>query len=144
MTNVYFSASISGGREDVQIYEKIVSFLKNNSFNVLTEHIAKKDINSFEKDNSPSYIYSRDISFIEKSDLVIGECSTPSLGVGYELAYIEKLKKPCYILYNINKSKPLSKMISGNPYFKIYYYKNELELIDNLKNIINDYLKKMS
>ena len=42
-SNIYFAASISGGREDVQIYSEIINYLKNYG-NVLTEMIGDKNL----------------------------------------------------------------------------------------------------
>jgi len=37
--NIYFCGSIRGGRQDVAIYQQIVTYLKNYG-RVLTEHVA--------------------------------------------------------------------------------------------------------
>ena len=43
--NIYFSGSIRGGRDDVDIYNRIISYLKKYG-NVLTEHIGDNSLNS--------------------------------------------------------------------------------------------------
>ena len=62
-------------------------------------------------------IYARDIAWVTECDAVVAEVSNPSLGVGYELAYAEKLGKPVLCLFNASDDKKLSAMISGNSYF---------------------------
>ncbi|MBR1708481.1 MAG: hypothetical protein IJ719_06610 [Clostridia bacterium] len=45
-------------------------------------------------------IYTQDIAWLQKSDVVIAECSNSSLAVGYNLAHAEKYEKPVHIFYN--------------------------------------------
>lgn len=135
MKKLYFSASISGGRDDSQIYSLIVEKLKKD-FIILTEHIGNENLVKKDKNLSAKEIYTRDINFLNQADFVVAEVSTPSLGVGYELSYAFSINKPTYVLYNLNKSKPLSKMISGNQFFKIFYYSNLDMLNQQLDQII--------
>ena len=67
--------------------------------------------------------------------VVIGECTCPSLGVGYELAYAEKFGKPCHIFYDRTKTQ-LSAMLTGNPYFHIHPYETEEEIYPLLDQIL--------
>ena len=66
---------------------------------------------------------------------MIAECTCPSLGVGYELAYAETHGKPCHIFYNSNTSQ-LSAMLTGNPNFKIHPYGKEEEIYTVLDEIL--------
>ncbi|WP_125713852.1 nucleoside 2-deoxyribosyltransferase [Companilactobacillus kedongensis] len=130
---IYFAGSIRGGRKDVDVYRKIIDYLKIDN-EVLTEHIGdyKLSVNGQDKlDNS--HIRNRDIAWLKESDLVVAETSNPSLGVGYELAYAEKIEKSVIILHNKNKSQ-LSAMIAGSSYFgDINYYSDVAEAISILK-----------
>ncbi len=65
-----------------------------------------------EKVVSPREVYERDIRWIQECDLVIAEVSTPSHGVGYEIAYALNLGKRVLCLYR--KGERVSKMITGN------------------------------
>jgi nucleoside 2-deoxyribosyltransferase len=60
----------------------------------------------------PQEIYRRDIRWIEECDALIAEVSTPSHGVGYEIAYALGLGKPVLCCYK--RGVPVSKMIVGN------------------------------
>lgn len=130
MKKIYFSGSIRGGRAGQKLYASLIEFMKQTDI-VLTEHIG------YENPYSPitdEEIYNRDINWLKECDLVIAECSTPSLGVGYELAYAEKLSKPVYIL--CRKDVGLSAMLTGDPYFQVYYYQDEKELYPYLESIL--------
>ena len=80
-------------------------------------------------------IYEQDTAWLRESDLVIAECTTPSLGVGYELAYAEKENIPVHIFYNKTRTN-LSAMLTGNKYFIIHPYKNEDEIYPILRSIL--------
>ena len=65
---------------------------------------------------------------------MIAECTTPSLGVGYELAFAEKCGKPVHIFYDRGRTS-LSAMLTGDPYFHIHPYTEEKEIITVLESI---------
>jgi nucleoside 2-deoxyribosyltransferase len=126
---VYFSGSIRGGRDDASLYKKIIDILKVK-YEVLTEHIGLVDLNKFEDGKTDKYIYLRDRTLLDQCDLVVAECSTASLGVGYELAYAEAHRKPVVVLYDITRNKKLSAMIAGDDSFKKMYYSSETEVLE--------------
>lgn len=136
--DIYFCGSIRGGREKVNDYVKIVNLLKKYG-TVLTEHIANKTIdNEGEKGITKKEIYERDIDFLEKADIVIAETTVPSLGVGYELAYAEKLGKKIICLFDTKENqKGLSAMIEGNTYNEIINYENVDEMLIELEKKLN-------
>ena len=80
-------------------------------------------------------IYEQDTAWLRESDLLIGECTCPSLGVGYELAYAERFNKPCYLFYNKTKTQ-LSAMLTGNSYYHIYPYEDPEEIFTILDKIL--------
>lgn len=133
---IYFAASIRGGRDDVKIYTELIDFLKQDN-QVLTEHIGNGNLSvTSQSQTDDKYIRDRDINWMKEADLVVAETSNPSLGVGYELAYAEKLHKPVVILHNSTKSQ-LSAMINGTDYFKdIFEYQTVSEAIEILKKSI--------
>jgi hypothetical protein len=110
---IYFSGSIRGGRNDAQVYNQLISYLKTLG-NVLTEHIG--DINLVdEREKPPCQIHDRDMTWLIASDVVIAEVTTPSLGVGYELGRAVEMGKPILCLYRKQDDKSVSGMISGSP-----------------------------
>ncbi len=86
MKKVYFAGSIRGGRADAELYKRIIQYIQREHI-VLTEHVGDLSLSKTEgmKDRDLA-IYEQDTSWLRESDLVIAECSTPSLGVGYEPA----------------------------------------------------------
>lgn len=128
---VYFAGSIRGGRADADVYHRMIEHIKQTD-TVLTEHVGHLNLKESRGDRA---IYEQDTAWLRESDLLIGECSCPSLGVGYELAYAERYGKPCHLFYNKSKCQ-LSAMLTGNPYFHIHPYKTEDELMAMLDEIL--------
>jgi hypothetical protein len=134
MKKIYFAGSIRGGRTDADLYKRLIAYIQKTDI-VLTEHIGSPELYHMEKDKSDADIYDEDTAWLRDSDILIGECTCPSLGVGYELAYAEKCGKPCHIFYNRTKTQ-LSAMLKGNPYFNIYPYENDSEIFEAVDRII--------
>ncbi len=109
---IYFAASIRGGRSDEHIYRELIDYL--SSFGtVLTEHIAHPD--DAERGLSDEEIYRRDLEWLHSADVVVAEVTTPSLGVGYELATAEHLGKSTLCLFRPQSGGSLSAMVAGAP-----------------------------
>ena len=134
---VYFAGSIRGGRDDAQIYTDLISYIKTKNAVVLTEHIGNNNLLKKEKNLTDKEIYLRDIAWMKECDLVIAECTRPSLGVGYEWAFAEKLEKPVNVLYR-NKECHLSAMISGDQYFKVFNYETKDDAFKIIDKILNN------
>lgn len=128
--NIYFAGSIRGGRMDTELYHRIILYMQKTD-NVLTKHVGdlKMQENATDKE-----IFIRDTAWLRKADILIAECTSPSHGVGYELAYAEKHNIPVHIFYRggIN----LSAMLTGNPYFNIHPYVDEAEIYLELDKIL--------
>jgi nucleoside 2-deoxyribosyltransferase len=110
--NVYFSCSLTGGRSDEEVYGIIVDHLLEKGVEVPTAHLARPEVMALERVVDPAEVYQRDISWINECDAMIAEVSTPSHGVGYELAYALGLGKPVLVCYR--EGATVSKMITGN------------------------------
>lgn len=131
---IYFAGSIRGGRVDAGLYERLIKYIQQHHI-VLTEHIGCSNLNVLEQGKADADIYNQDTSWLRESDVLIGECTCPSLGVGYELAYAEKIGKPCHIFYDKTKCQ-LSAMLTGNSYFHIHPYEDEKEIYPVLDDIL--------
>ena len=109
---IYFAGSIVGGRENAQIYAQIVEYLLAKGYEVPSAHVARPDILDWERKNPPSLIYQRDMAWIRECEALIAEVSTPSMGVGYEIATALHLGKTVLCLHR--QGSKVSKMILGN------------------------------
>jgi hypothetical protein len=110
---IYFSGSISGGREHEAIYQHLVARLQAQGHHVLSAHVADPAALEAEKDLPPREVFERDTHWVKEAETLIAEVSTPSLGVGYEIALAVQLGKPVLCVYRTGLR--MSKMITGNP-----------------------------
>ena len=132
---VYFAGSIRGGRVDAELYRRIIAYI-NRTDTVLTEHVGDLSLSVLEGSASAeAAIYDQDTARLRECDLLVAECTCPSLGVGYELAYAEKLGKPCHVFYDRGKTQ-LSAMLTGDPYVVIHPYTGEDEIYPLLDGIL--------
>lgn len=132
---IYFAGSIRGGRVDADLYRRIIDYIQRTDV-VLTEHVGNSNLCLTEQGRErDARIYNQDTAWLRDSDMLIGECTCPSLGVGYELAYAESHGIPCHIFYDRAKTQ-LSAMLTGNPYFHIHPYATEDEIYPLLDQIL--------
>ena len=135
MKKIYFAGSIRGGRDDAALYARLIDFLKKDNA-VLTEHVGAPSLTEMgEEGKTDRDIYEQDTAWLRECDMVIAECSTASLGVGYELGYAEALGKPVHIFFNTARGS-LSAMLTGNERFHIHRYTTEAELLEELAAVI--------
>ncbi|MFZ2193376.1 MAG: nucleoside 2-deoxyribosyltransferase [Candidatus Moraniibacteriota bacterium] len=140
MTKIYFAGSIRGGRNDLEMYKKIINYLQLKG-KVLTEHVGSDSVTPIgELGKTDQYIYKRDINWLVSSDLVIADVSNPSLGVGFEIAKAVELKKKILCLFRVQKNKNLSAMISGCPNIQVEKYNT----IEDAKKIIDKFYERNS
>lgn len=132
---IYFAGSIRGGRVDAALYQRIIQYI-NQTDTVLTEHIGKMDMSVKAQAKSvDTHIYERDTEWLRSCDMVIAECTCPSLGVGYELAYAEAHNIPVHIFYDKSKTN-ISAMLNGNAYFNMLPYEKEGDIYPCLDELL--------
>jgi 2'-deoxynucleoside 5'-phosphate N-hydrolase len=137
---IYFAGSIRAGREDVAIYEKMITRLKAFG-EVLTEHVGHAELTE-KGDDGPDdlCIHERDMEWLKTCDVVIAEVSIPSLGVGYEVGWAAALHKPVLALYRIKEGPPLSAMIAGSPGI----YTTTYSTMDEAEQIMGEFISELA
>lgn len=123
---IYFAGSIRAGRQDADLYQEIISFLQTRGV-VLTEHVGDLSKSSHESSDQTDAdrdraVYDQDMGWLKEADVVVAEVTTPSLGVGYEIAMAETMNKPILCLYRSRPDKQLSSMVAGSPNLTVCKY----------------------
>ena len=126
--DLYFSCSLTGGRQDQPVYAALVRHLQGLGHRVLTEHLAAETVLAADSVLDPVTVFDRDTAWLRACDAVIAEVSTPSHGVGFELAYALDRGKP--VLCLAREGVRVSKMLTGirQPGFTFAAYGSEAEL----------------
>lgn len=110
--NIYFSCSITGGRSEEKNYQAMVEKLLDLGHEVPTAHLSKGNVVEADASYAPTQIYARDMGWLAACDAVVAEVTSPSHGVGYEIASALDWGKPvlcCYL-----KGHRVSSMLTGN------------------------------
>jgi 2'-deoxynucleoside 5'-phosphate N-hydrolase len=139
--NIYFACSITGGREFESIYRAITEALLSDGHEVPTAHLADSKVKVFEGQVASREVYERDTAWIRTCKALVAEVSTPSHGVGYEVAYALSLGKPVLCVYR--EGQPVSKMLTGNSNTTITVksYRNSEEAIGVIRSFLKDQIE---
>jgi nucleoside 2-deoxyribosyltransferase len=138
--NIYFSCSITGGRAEEENYQALVAEMLALGHVVPTAHLSQSDVLELEKKSQPTEIFTRDMSWLQNCDVVVAEVTTPSHGVGYEIAIALTLGKPVLCCYQ--KERKVSMILTGNssPYLTMAAYSS----IEEAKMAIREFLSRNS
>ena len=136
MKKIYFAGSIRGGRDDAALYREMIAHIQKTDI-VLTEHIGSVKLEELPLEQAgDEAIYRQDVAWLTQSDMVIAECSTPSLGVGYELGFAEAHGIPCHVFWR--REEHLSAMIGGDGYYTLHPYDTKEELLREIDRALGN------
>jgi hypothetical protein len=124
---IYFAGSISGGRGDQAIYQRIIELLKQHG-TVLTEHFGDASLTAAGESLADCDIHDRDLEWLQDADVVVAEVTTPSLGVGYEIGRAVDWGKRIICLYRPSEGRRLSGMIRGCQGITVHDYRDVSDL----------------
>jgi hypothetical protein len=145
MKTIYFSGSISGGREDRTFYRRIVNALENAGHRVYAGAVTSESIDAGGEPLEAVQIFERDLRWIEEvaeaGGVLIAEVSRPSVGVGYEIAAARyRYKLPVICLYRPAFTSRCSGMIAGDRDIQLIEYTEDgLDVaIDQLIRLLSE------
>lgn len=133
--NIYVSGSIYGGTQKIDIYKILIEELEKYG-EVVDKQIADPNTIANEAYQNDEDIY-KDLELkLMAADIVFAEVSVPSLGVGYELGFADKIGKKIVAVYDENYTEKVSTMIRGNKRIRLIPYKNIDEITSNLESLL--------
>ena len=133
---IYVCGSIYGGTQKIDTYKSMISELEKNGV-VLNKQIADLNTIANEFFRNDEDIYNDLEEKLKKADIVFAEVSVPSLGVGYELGFADRLGKRIIAIYDENYTNKVSTMIRVNKRLRLIPYKNIEEILKNMKDLLN-------
>lgn len=136
--NIYFSCSITGGRAEEKTYQALVKEMLGAGHIVPTAHLSSSEVVDLEKIVDPVDVFNRDMNWLRECDVVVAEVSSPSHGVGYEIAYALSLQKPVFCCYK--KGKTISKIIIGNtsPTLRVVEYEDDNDAVRFVRGFLEE------
>jgi 2'-deoxynucleoside 5'-phosphate N-hydrolase len=145
MKTIYFSGSISGGREDRTFYRRIVNALENAGHRVYAGAVTSESIDAAGEPLEPVQIFERDLRWIEEvaqaGGVLVAEVSRPSIGVGYEIAAARyRYNLPVICLYRPAFTSRCSGMIAGDRDIQLIEYTEEVfdGAVDHLIRLLSE------
>ncbi len=135
---IYFACSIRGGREKSADYAVLVEHMKEFG-TVLSELFADQSLKATDVLDTSTNLRQRCLAWIDEADVVIAEVTTPSLGVGFELATAEQLGKPTLALFQKGE-RNLSAMVDGSERMTVVHYSE----LDQARQAITDFLSQQT
>lgn len=136
-TTIYFSGSITGGRDDVDLYQQIVAALEADGHRVLAGAVASAHVGSDGEGPDRAAIFARDVGWLDEADIIVADVSKPSHGVGYEIAYARYQRCiPAICLFRPAYTKRCSAMIAGDPGIELIVYDQVAELLPRLRESV--------
>jgi 2'-deoxynucleoside 5'-phosphate N-hydrolase len=124
---IYFSGSISGGREDVAMYRRIVEALEGEGHRVFAGMVTSSTVGDGGEALSSAEIFRRDMAWLEEvasaAGALVAEVSRPSHGVGYEIAAARyRFRMPVICLWRPAFTRRCSGMIAGDEGIELIEY----------------------
>ena len=115
------------------MYAAMVAHLQALGHGVLTAHLASASATAEDGGQSAEAIFIRDTAWIRDCAAVIAEVTTPSHGVGFEVAYALERGKP--VLCLAREGVRVSKMLTGirQAEFAFHTYQNQDEAFVHLE-----------
>lgn len=132
--NVYFSCSLTGGRDDQPVYAVMVDWLLAQGHEVPTAHLTRPEVIAEETAVAPETVYARDIAWVDAAEALVADVTTPSHGVGYEIAYAVLSGKRTLCLARVGVK--VSKMITGNPRLTFAQYEDAEQAIQLIAHFL--------
>ena len=140
MANViYLSGSISGGREDIDIYCEIADRLTECGVEVFAGDVTNRNSGVEGAGLRPAEIFERDMKWLEevarRGGSLVAEISRPSTGVGYEIAAARYLHRiPVICLWRPRFTSRCTAMIEGDGGITLLQYSEEnlAEMVERL------------
>ena len=134
---IYVSGSIYGGTQKIDTYKILIEELEKYG-EVLDKQIVDPNTIENEKYQSNEDIFKSLEKQLMMADILFAEVSIPSLGVGYELGFADKIGKKIIAIYDENYTKKVSTMIRGNKRIKLIPYKNIEDITKNLEKLLRN------
>lgn len=135
--NIFFTASVRGVRAHKPKHDFIASVLEKYG-TVLSPSSYLGTLSDYgETELSRREIFEREMDALAKSDVVVAEVTTPSLGVGYLIARATAQGKKVIALYCGEDALKLSAMITGDAGVELHLYKDERDIEAVLKEVLS-------
>ena len=117
MMRIYLACTVRGDRGTVSAARYIHDRLVRLGHEVLTAHLLRDDVESVEGRLRDVDVFTRDLEWLTRADVVVAEASGSSYGVGFEVGYVlgraAQSSQRVLVLYQASRRGQVSRLISG-------------------------------
>ena len=135
---VYFTAAVSNVTVDIRnVYRRIVDILEKHGHIVISNHLENKNADEIKSQSEADALnmQKKMSKWKKQADLILVEASTPSFGVGQEIAEALVDNKQVVVLYK-QGLKPHILLNQGQEALYFVEYNN-----DNLEKVLEEYIE---
>ncbi|MEK6375668.1 MAG: nucleoside 2-deoxyribosyltransferase [Acidobacteriota bacterium] len=137
---IYFAGAITGGRGDVEHYRAIVEALEADGYRVLAGAVTAEHVGPSGEALDACAIFERDVAWLAEADVLVAEVSTPSTGVGYEVATMRyRYGRPVICLYRPAYTARCTAMVAGDRDIELIEYRDLDDLLVRLRAALSKY-----
>lgn len=132
---IYVSGSIYGGTQKIDTYKIMIKELEKYG-EVLNKQIADPNVIENEKYQKDEDIFQDLEQKMLVADIIFAEVTVPSIGVGYELGFADKIGKKIIAIYDETYTKKVTTMVRGNKRIKLIPYKDIEEICKEMEQLL--------
>ena len=107
-------------------YRRMIEALEKDGHRVIAGAVAAENVSAGGESLTARGIFERDMRWLEEADVLVAEVSTPSTGVGYEIAvarYVHDI--PVICLYRPAFTTRCTAMVAGDSGIKLLEYTDD-------------------
>jgi len=135
---IFFAFPIAGDRSSIDSAKKIVGMLESLGHHVTTKiFLEREKMQQQEKNLTPQEKYALDLKWLLEADVLVGEISNPSYGMGFEAGYLlGATDKKVILVHSRQNNEKITAMARGNthPNCTVFEYDDVNELRDFFRN----------
>jgi nucleoside 2-deoxyribosyltransferase len=128
---VYLAAAMTHTGRDLGAILALLRCLEEDDHAVPSRHVADPRGRGVEGPVTDSEIARRDLDWVAGCDALVAEVSTPSHGVGVEVATALAARKPVFLVYRCGTA--VSRMLLGLPGVEALAYANVREACEGVR-----------
>jgi hypothetical protein len=123
---IYLAAAMTHAGRDLQAIRTLLDCLEGDGHDVPTRHVADPLGRDVEGELSGAEVARRDLAWVASCDAMVAEVSTPSHGVGVEVAAALAGGRPVLLMYR--RGVAVSRLLLGLPRVRAFAYDDSGDL----------------
>ena len=131
---IYLAGAMTHAGRDLQAIRTLLDCLEADGHDVPTRHVADPLGRDVEGELSDAEVARRDLAWVASCDALVAEVSTPSHGVGVEVAAALAGDKPVLLTYR--RGATVSRLLLGLPRVRAFAYDDSGDLREAVRRFL--------